>query len=251
MAPYKWRSEMQSPGWTSTNALDTFPMKYIGTAVLFLFLSSGAAWGQAQIVAQIVDGDVWQTTIVLTNSTAAPANASLSFFKETGSDNATQAWNLTFAEVASTAAIPIPAGATRFLHTPGAGGPLSVGWGTMTADAGVVAYAIFTKRPPGQPAQVGTSPAIPSSSRILVPFDNTGDSVAAMAVVNASGAPETISVNFRTTAGTVSQAILPTIPGPGTCRVYIPRTVSYDGKSKRAGGVLCRIRDLFDPQPEL
>ena len=73
-------------------------MKYIGTAALFFFLSSGAAWGQAQIVAQIVDGEVWQTTIVLTNSTAAPANASLSFFKETGSGNATQAWNLTFEE---------------------------------------------------------------------------------------------------------------------------------------------------------
>lgn len=209
-------------------------MKYIGTAaLLFLFLSSGAAWGQAQIVAQIVDGDVWQTTMVITNATAAPANASLSFFKETGVGNATQPWNLTFAEVASTAAIPIPAGATVFLHTPGAGGPLSVGWGMMTASAGVEAYAIFTKRPQGLPAQVGTSPAIPSSSRILVPFDNTGDSVAAMAVVNASGAPETISVNFRTTAGTVSQATLPTIPAQGhtafTFPTQFPATANQSG----------------------
>jgi len=196
-------------------------MKNLGTAMLFLCLFSGAAWGQVQIIAQIVDGEVWQTTIVLTNTTAAPANASLSFFQEIAGF-ATQPWNLTFAEVASTASIPIPAGASLFLHTPGVAPDLKVGWGMMTAGAGVVAYAIFTKRPQGLPAQVGTSPASPSSARILVPFDNTSGNTAAMAIVNASGAAETVSVNIRTTGGTVSQATLPSIPAQGHAAFTFP-----------------------------
>ena len=39
-------------------------MKNITAAAFFLCLFSGMAWGQAQIIAQIVDGEVWQTTIV-------------------------------------------------------------------------------------------------------------------------------------------------------------------------------------------
>jgi len=207
-------------------------MKNLGAAAFFLFLFSGAAWGQAQIIAQIVDGEVWQTTIVLTNTTAAPANASLSFFQEMAG-YATQPWDLTFAEVASTASIPIPAGASLFLHTPGIAPTLTVGWGMVTAGPGVVAYAIFTKRPQGLPAQVGTSPAIPSSSRIVVPFDNTSGNVAAMAIVNASGAPETVSVNIRTTAGAVSQATLPTIPAQGHAAFTFPS--QFPGSATQSG----------------
>lgn len=207
-------------------------MKNLGAAVLFLGLFSGTVWAQSQIVAQIVDGEVWQTTMVLTNTTAAAATASLSFFKET-SNFATQPWDLTFQEVASTSSVPLAAGQTLLLHTPGVSPTLSVGWCLMNAGAGVVAYAIFTKRPQGLPAQVGTSPAMPSAGRILVPFDNTSNNTAAMAIVNASGAPETISVNIRTTGGAVSQATLPSIPAQGHAAFTFP--AQFPGSANQSG----------------
>jgi len=197
-------------------------MKHIGAAALFLFLCYGTAWAQAQIVAQVVDGEVWQTTMVLTNGTAAAAHASLSFFQDT-TNSGTQPWNLTFLEVASTSSVPLAAGETLLLHTPGIAPSLTQGWALVTADPGVVVYAIFTKRPQGLAAQVGTSPAIASATRILVPFDNTSGNVAAMAIVNPGATPETVNVNIRTTAGTVTQATLPTIPGLGHAAFTFPQ----------------------------
>ncbi len=208
-------------------------MKNIGAAAFFLCLFSGAAWGQGQIISQIVDGDVWQTTIVLTNTTAATANASLTFFKETGSGSATVPWNLTFAEAPSTAAISLAAGETLLLHSPGVASLLTQGWGLMIADPGVVAYGIFTKRPQGLPAQVGTSPAVASASRVLVPFDNTSQNVAAMAIANPSGSAETINVNIRTTGGTVSQVTLPSIPAQGHAAFTFP--TQFPGSAGQSG----------------
>src|ERR1019366_9586753 len=86
--------------------LYTAPMKRMQLVALILCLYSGAAWAQALIVSQVVDGDVWQTTMVLTNTTAASAVASLRFFQET-TGNATVPWNLTFLEMSSVQAISL------------------------------------------------------------------------------------------------------------------------------------------------
>src|ERR1019366_8998082 len=162
-------------------------MKRLSSLAILLCLYSGAAWAQALIISQVVDGDVWQTTMVLTNTTAGTTVASLSFFQET-TGNATVPWNLTFLEMSSAQAqaITLAPGETLLLHTPDTATNLSVGWGQVLSTPGVVAYAIFTKRPAGLPAQVGTSPAIAAASRILDPFDNKMLNVASMALVNAS-----------------------------------------------------------------
>ncbi len=198
-------------------------MKPIGVAVLFLGLSSGAALAQALIISQVADGEVWQTTIVLTNTTAATAHASLSFFQEIAG-NATVAWNLTLAETATPQSISLAPGETLLLHTPGpsAAPAPTVGWCQVTGDAGVVAYAIFTKRPAGAAAQVGTSPAIAAASRILVPFDNTNTNIASMALVNTGLSLETINVNIRTTGGTITQTALTNIPPQGHLAFTFP-----------------------------
>ena len=197
-------------------------MKKIGAAVLLFAFCSAPSWAQALIISDIVDGDIWQTTIVLTNTTAAAANASLSFYEETSAP-ATQPWNLSFLEVSSTQSIALAAGETLLLHTPGTAASLSQGWGQVVASAGVVAYAIFTKRPLGLPAQVGTSPAAASASGILAPFDNTSGNVAAVAVANTGSTPETISVNIRTTGGTITQGTPLTIPAQGHMTFTLPQ----------------------------
>jgi hypothetical protein len=216
-------------GRLSTNMMS---IKNVCAAALLFAFCATPAWSQARIISQIVDGEVWRTTIVLTNTTASSANASLSFFQET-TGNATTPWNLPFLEVASTQSIALAAGQTLLLHTPGTAANLSVGWGQLTAGPGIVAYAVFTKRPQGFPAQLGTSEAIAAASRILVPFDNTASNTASMALVNTSGSPQTITVQIRTTGGTLSQSTLSNIPAQGhiafTFPGQFPATIGQSG----------------------
>jgi hypothetical protein len=147
----------------------------------------------------------------------------LACFQE-GISNVTTPWNLTFAETANPQSISLAAGQALLLHTPGSSSAASptVGWCQVVGDAGVVAYAIFTKRPAGLPAQVGTSSAVAAATRILVPFDNTNGNVAAMALVNPSSSLETISVNIRTTGGTVTQGALSNSPPQGHIAFTFP-----------------------------
>ncbi|MDP9053551.1 MAG: hypothetical protein M3N93_04510 [Acidobacteriota bacterium] len=233
-------------------------MKRLRSLAVILCLYSGAAWAQALIVSQVVDGDIWQTTMVLTNTTAASTVASLSFFQET-TGNATVPWNLAFLEMSSAQAqaVTLAPGETLLLHTPGTATTLSIGWGQVVSTPGVVAYAIFTKRPAGLPAQVGTSPAIAAASRILVPFDNTLNNVASMALVNASSASETITVNLRTTNGTVTQPTPLTIPAQGhiafTFPTQFPATAGQSGLAEfyTASGTFSVLALSFNPAGSL
>ena len=231
-------------------------IKNVGMLLLFFCVFSLAASAQALNIAQVVDGEVWQTTVVLTNTTSAPAQASMSFFQETAG-NATVPWNLAFLEVSSTQGIALAAGETLLLHTPGVAPNLTVGWGQVTGSVGVVAYAIFTKRPAGLPAQVGTSPAMTSASRILVPFDNTNNNTASMALINTGATPVTISVNIRTTGGTVSQATLSNVPAMGHWAFTFPgqfaATAGQSGLAEfyAAGGSIGALALNFNPAGSL
>jgi hypothetical protein len=231
-------------------------IKNLGATALLFALCAVPAWPQALIISQIVDGEVWQTTIVLTNTTSSPATASLSFFQET-SGNATQPWNLPFLEVASTQSIPLAGGETLLIHTPGTAANLSVGWGQLIGSPGVVAYAVFTKRPQGLPAQIGTSEAIASASRILVPFDNTSGNVSSMALVNTSGAPQTINVKIQTTGGAISQSSLSNIPAQGHIAFTFPAeftaTAGQSGLAEfyTASGTIALLALNFNPAGSL
>src|ERR1039457_5212072 len=107
------------------------------------------------VVPQFVDGGGWQTTLVLANTTASAATASLTFYKETGAGGgATEPWTPTFLEGSSTQNLSLAAGATLFLHTPGTSPTLTQAWGEATASDGVQIYAVFRTTPGGQ----GTAP---------------------------------------------------------------------------------------------
>lgn len=143
------------------------PIRFL--LVFLCALSLGSA--QTLIIPQVADGAGWQTTLVLTNTSASATTASLIFFQST-SGGATQSWAPPFLETSSVQNLQLPAASTVLLHTPGTAGALSEGWAQLQAGTGVVAYAIFTQTAPGQGVQDGTASAVASTSRALLPFDN-------------------------------------------------------------------------------
>jgi hypothetical protein len=172
-------------------------------------------------IPQIADGGGWQTTLVVTNTTSAALSAAMTFHMETSSGN-TSLWNLTFLESVSVFNLNVPAGATVFLHTPGAAAVTTIGWGQLDAPSGLSAYAIFRQRDASGHDQEGTAPATASGSRILVPFDNSAGAVTAIALANPSSSAQTIQVGFRNAAGVVSQNTV-TVPPLGHLAVSLPQ----------------------------
>jgi hypothetical protein len=197
----------------------------ITTRILFLaplLFAPSFVRAQSLIIPQIADGGAWQTTLVLTNTSASPASASLSFFEEI-SVGTTQAWNLQFLEVSNTQNLSIPAGATIILHTqdnPSAS--TNTGWAQMQSSTAVSAYAIFTQHVPGRQDQDGTAPAAPAASRILVPFDNSNGFVTTIAIANTTAVSENISVNLLPNSGVISSPSPITLPGQGHAAFALP-----------------------------
>jgi hypothetical protein len=177
---------------------------------------------QTLLIPQVVDGGGWQTTFALTNRTANPASVSLSFRIDTTA-GATQAWAPPFLEVSSTRGLVLNGGSTMYLHTPGTAAILSQGWATVNADAGIVAYAIFTIRNSGHEDLDGTAIAAASTTRILVPFDNSSGLVTSVGVVNPTGTSQSISASVKTANGTVTLGSLPSIPPNGHVAFTLPQ----------------------------
>ncbi len=168
---------------------------------------------QTLVFPHVVDGLGWQSTIVLTNTSATAASATLVFHKETANGNTT-AWTPPFIEVVSTAGLSLTGGSTMFLHTVGTAADLSQGWAELNADAGVIGYVVFTNRSSGHQND-GTAPAAPSSGRILVPYDDSSGSFTGIAIANPTAKDQSVTVGFRTTTGGVAMGAPFIVPAFG------------------------------------
>jgi hypothetical protein len=151
---------------------------------------------QALVVPQVADGDGWASTVVLTNTTANETSITLAFNKDT-TGGATEPWTPTFLE-GNPGTWNLPAGSSLFLHTPGTAPSLTQGWAELTGatSGAVVAYVIYTFTS-GKNTSQATAQAVTGASRILVPFDNTGNLSTELAVVNPNESDVSISVNFN------------------------------------------------------
>jgi hypothetical protein len=173
---------------------------------------------QTSVVSQFVDGGGWQTTLVITNTTASKVTASLSFYRETAAgDGSTQPWNPTFREGSATQNLSLAGGATLFLHTPGTASALTQGWGQATVSDGVQIYAVFSRTGGGQ----GTAPAATIGNHIMLPYDNTPGNVTAIALANPTSTSETVSVSFQSASGAISRSSV-TIPSQGHLAFLLP-----------------------------
>ncbi len=193
--------------------------------VCTIFVSALVASGQTLVIPQIADGGGWQTELVLTNTGATATTVSLNFFQST-TGGATQSWTPPFLETSVLTNIPLPAASTVFLHTPGTAGSLSEGWAQVQGNSAVSAYAIFELTVPGRQNQDGTAVATASTSRTLVPFDNTNGFVTSMAIVNTSGASEAIAVSAQPTGGAAAQLSPITLPANGYTSFTVPQQFS-------------------------
>jgi hypothetical protein len=200
--------------------------------MLSLCLICAPAWAQGLIMSQIADGGGWQTTIVLTNTTANPASFSLGFYMDTG-DGATQNWDLGFLESGSTQSATISAGATLLFHSAGTASSATTGWGQLNADAGVTGYALISQSVSGQANQDSVATAVAPGNRVLVPFDNTGGGSTMVTLVNASNSSQTISAAFRTPDGTVTQGSLSSVPAQG--HLVFPLATQFSSLSGQSG----------------
>ncbi len=190
-------------------------MKFLAKVALASLLVGVPLFGQsAQVLTlpHVLDGGGWQSTIVLTNSSASAASVSLIFHQDV-SGGGSSPWNPPFLDVSSTNGMVMPSGSSLYLRTNGTAANLTQGWAEMDADAGVSAYIVFTNKFPAGGVQYdeGTAPAVASSNRILVPYDDSNGFVTGIAIVNPTAADESISVGFRTVDGLVSVNTLPTL----------------------------------------
>ena len=96
--------------------------------ILTIALSLSCLSAQVLVIPQVADGAGWQTTIVLTNTSAYAASGTLRFHLDT-TGGATEPWSPPFLEGGSTTGMSLPGGSTLFLHTPGMAATLSQGWG--------------------------------------------------------------------------------------------------------------------------
>lgn len=178
-------------------------MKHIIQATfssLLLWLPLSA---QTLTIPHVVDGGGWQSTIVLTNTSANTANATLIFHQQIAADGSSQPWNPPIQEVVSTSGMSMLGSSSLFLHTSGTAATLSQGWAELNAGPGVIGYVVFTIRSGGTQDD-GTAPAVAATNRIMVPYDDSNGFVTDMAIVNPTGSPMDISVGFRTVDGLVS-----------------------------------------------
>jgi hypothetical protein len=188
-------------------------MKLLTKTALASLLVWAPLFGQSAqqlTLPHVLDGGGWQSTIVLTNSSASAASVTLIFHQDTSSGGSVP-WNPPLLEVSSTANMVMVPGSSMYLHTNGTAVPLTEGWAELNADAGVMGYVVFTNRVPGHQDDEGTAPAVAASNRILVPYDDSSGFVTAIAIVNPTAADQSISVGFRTVDGLVAVTALPTL----------------------------------------
>ena len=227
-------------------------MKHVIKTTLTALLLCLPTVAQTLTLPHIVDGAGWLSTIVLTNTSANAASATLVFHQETGGGN-TGPWTPQFQEVVSTSGLSLVGGSTMFLHTTGTADTLTQGWAELNADPSIIGYVVFTIRVAGRQDQEGTAPAVAASNRILMPYADANGFVSGIAVVNISGQPESISVGFRTTTGGVALGTLPTVPPGGHMSFALaqqfPVIAGHDGLAEffSSTGAFSLIALRFNP----
>jgi hypothetical protein len=180
------------------------------TAIALRFNSSGAFTtvptvssppaARDTVVSQVVDGgknsdgsNVWQTTLVVVNGAQATAAARFKLMKDTTPGSPSAPWQLLLNNQLQSSVTLAP-GTAQFLATPGIGNPLTIGYGVVSADAGIQVFAIFKQHiNDGRQDQEATAQSLDPGREILAPFDNSLSNSTSMALVNNGTSDDTFT----------------------------------------------------------
>ena len=153
--------------------------------------------GQSGIIAHIVDGDGWKTSVSLNNIDASPSQYALSFFAENGSPLPLQTNLGTGTTIYGT----IPARGNVTIETAGTQIALTQGWAKLDtvflvpvppfaiAPGANVAGTVLFLRPPtvSRPIEVSEPIDFSSAQRWVLPFDHLNGYSSGVALVNRLG----------------------------------------------------------------
>jgi hypothetical protein len=230
---------------------------YFKSLFFFLLACASGFIARAQpVIPQIVDGGGWQTTLVLTNTTSSSAQVTIAFNQETGGGPATGPWFPPFVDTNTTQNMTVSPGGTTIIHTAGTASTTTIGWAEIQGSSAVSVYAIFAQTVTGRPNQDGTALASATSSRVLVPYDNTNGFVTSIAIANTGSTVASIGVGLQNTFGTGPVSPAPAainLPAQGHTSFTIPQQFPAAGAQSgtleltTTGGSISVLALRFDP----
>src|SRR5579872_458789 len=135
--------------------------------------------GYSKVLSQLPDGGSWQTTVVLTNVTDAPAPYVMNFYGESGAP-------VSLPGIASPQVGTVPPRGIAFLRSTGAAANLTTAWARVDNAQNLSITALLTwKKANIGGDQQGAVYADPLGSKsVLASFDNTAGAVTGLAMVN-------------------------------------------------------------------
>jgi hypothetical protein len=153
----------------------------------------------SQVISQVADGGGWKTVITLVNLDSQAASFTLRFWRADGSALVMPLQGALLSGVnTSVVEGTIQPGGTYVVETLGGDTALVQGWAQLSSARNVSGLAVFRQRVTGRPDQEAAVTLTSTGSRMVLPFDNTGDFTTAMALVNSSSTlGSTIAVVIR------------------------------------------------------
>lgn len=147
-------------------------------------------------VSHLASGGGWKTTVVLVNAGTSPANATLTFFDDSGNPLPLP---LAFVQTGQTSLASkveqtIGAGASVVIESQGRD-TVNTGSMQLSADGQVSGYAIFRYVPSGQEAVAAFASS--GANSYVIPFEHTNGIVTGTAINNAWGVATNVPVVLR------------------------------------------------------
>ena len=152
------------------------------------------------VIAQIVDGGTWKTSITLVNTDDSPGTYKITFYGDNGLPLVLQTTAGTGSEIQGT----LGAGASRQIATNGSSQTVIQGWALVKTSNNISGQAIFRARIAGRPDFEAAVPIITyvDSNHYLLPYDSF-TTTTSIAIVNPSSFSNmTVFLTFRDEDGT-------------------------------------------------
>jgi large repetitive protein len=182
-------------------------------------------------IAQIVDGGGWTTLFAIQNLDATSINYSFNFWADNGT-----AWPIPILNGQPGVVVgTLAPGSIAYVQTQGSAASATQGWAEIASSGHVGVEAIFKYSPSASLNSQGTFDALPSSSSVYLPFDNTAGYTTGIAVANANATQSLqVTLTITTDTGSASSQALNLAPHSHTAFVM---STQYPGTAGTRGSI--------------